>query len=478
MKNKRNHMKMIILAAILTAGSWAKAQTKTLTLKDCIETGIKNNLDVMQSNLEAEVARANWQQAKANFYPDLNGNITHGKNQGRSIDPFTNQYINQNVNFANYSLNSGVILFNGLRLINTLKQRSLGLKASEMDLQQQKDDLTIRILLTYLQVLRNQEQLVQARNQATLSERQVERLTELDKQGAIAPALLTDLQGDLATNQLTIYDVANSVETSKIELARLMNVPYQKNTELEPLDPSMFNLEYGTTSEQIYATALERFADVKASEFRLASASKGVKAARGNLWPELSLNGNVSTNYSSAAFQNIFVNTTEETTTSYVNFNGIKSPVIQPQDNYQSEQLKFKQQFDNNLFSSFNLNLRIPIFNALQARTQVKLASIQQKNTEYQLTTVKVQLQQSIEQAYLNMMTALDRYKTLVQQVDAYNKSFIAAEAKFNSGVGTSVDYLTAKNNLDRSNINLIQARYDYAIRTKVLDFYQGLKLY
>ena len=257
-----------------------------------------------------------------------------------------------------------------------------------------------------------------------------------------------------------------------------MNVPYVKNTELEPLDPSMFNMEYGTTSEQIYATALANFSDVKASEFRLASATKGVKAAKGNLWPELSLNGNVSTNYSSAAFQSIFVNTTEQTTTSYVNFNGIKSPVIQPQDNYVSEELKFKKQLDNNLFSSFNLNLRIPIFNALQARTQVKIAAIQLKNNQNELTTVKVQLQQSIEQAYLNMITALDRYKTLVQQVDAYTKSFIAAEIKFNAGVGTSVDYLTAKNNLDRSNINLIQARYDYAIRTKVLDFYQGLKLY
>src|SRR5688572_5408400 len=153
MKNKRNHMKIIILVLLCSASTWASAQSKHLTLKECIETGIKNNFDVLQSTLDAEVARANWQQAKANLYPDLNGNLTHGKNQGRSIDPFTNQYINQNVNFANYSLNSGVVLFNGLRLINTLKQRSLGLKAAEMDLQQQKDDLTIRILLTYLQVL-------------------------------------------------------------------------------------------------------------------------------------------------------------------------------------------------------------------------------------------------------------------------------------------------------------------------------------
>jgi outer membrane protein len=68
------------------------------------------------------------------------------------------------------------------------------------------------------------------------------------------------------------------------------------------------------------------FSDVKASELRMASASKGVKAAKGDLWPELSLNGNISTNYSSQAYQNSYVNTTEITSQDYVNFNGIKSP--------------------------------------------------------------------------------------------------------------------------------------------------------
>ncbi|RYF82042.1 MAG: TolC family protein, partial [Chitinophagaceae bacterium] len=44
----------------------------------------------------------------------------------------------------------------------------------------------------------------------------------------------------------------------------------------------------------------------------------------------------------------------------------------------------------------------------------------------------------------------------------------------FNAGVGTSVDYLIAKNNLDRANINLISARYDFVLRKKVLDYYQN----
>ncbi|HYM95366.1 MAG TPA: TolC family protein, partial [Chitinophagaceae bacterium] len=74
--------------------------------------------------------------------------------------------------------------------------------------------------------------------------------------------------------------------------------------------------------------------------------------------------------------------------------------------------------------------------------------------------------------------SASDRYKAILDQVAAYTESFSAAEIRFNSGVGTPVDYLTAKNNLDRANINLINAKYDFVLRTKILDYYEGKKLW
>ena len=76
------------------------------------------------------------------------------------------------------------------------------------------------------------------------------------------------------------------------------------------------------------------------------------------------------------------------------------------------------------------------------------------------------------------MVSASNRYKTLLEQVSAYTESFSAAEVRFNNGVGTSIDYLAAKNNMDRANINMITSRYDYVLRTKVLDYYQGKQLW
>jgi outer membrane protein len=88
--------------------------------------------------------------------------------------------------------------------------------------------------------------------------------------------------------------------------------------------------------------------------------------------------------------------------------------------------------------------------------------------------STKTELQQQIEQAYVNMNTAYERYQTLTQQVQDYSESFRIAEVRFNAGAMNSIDYLIVKRSVDNANINLIAAKYDYILRTKILDFYQG----
>ncbi len=64
--------------------------------------------------------------------------------------------------------------------------------------------------------------------------------------------------------------------------------------------------------------------------------------------------------------------------------------------------------------------------------------------------------------------------QTLERQVADFEESFRTTEVRFNAGAVTQVDYLIAKNNVDRSRSNLIIAKYDYIFREKILDYYQG----
>jgi outer membrane protein len=239
-----------------------------------------------------------------------------------------------------------------------------------------------------------------------------------------------------------------------------------------------FNINYTETPENIYAASLQNFAQIKSVRLRTQSAEKAIASAKGELFPTLSLGGNLNTNYSSVATQSLLINTTDVPSSNYVIINGSQVPVITKQNNYSFKYIDFGNQLSNNLFSTINISLRIPIFNAVQTKNKIRLAKIDFKNSELIEQNAKTELQQSIERAYVNLSGTQAKYKLLQEQVASFNESFRAADVRFNAGAITSVDYLIAKNNLDKSKTNLIIAKYDFVLRSKVLDYYQGKALW
>ncbi len=471
-------MKRILITVIsIFLGVVIKAQDSTLSLRQSVETAIANNLEVKQTDLELQNASVYLKQSRANLLPNLFGNLNNGLNQGRSIDPFTNSYINQQLNYANFGLNTDVTVFSGGRLHNLVRQNALNHEAARMDLQQSKDQLTLNVILAYLQILNNEDQLIQAKQQASVTENQVERLEILDKDGAIAPALLYDLKGQLANDELSIISSRNSLNTAKLNLLQLMNVPYNRTLKVEKISADQF-VAYESSPDEIYQLATKQLALVKAADLRRQGAEKTVKVAKSFFYPTIGLGANLFTNYSSAARKDILLSTSQVTSGDYIEISGNKVPVYTSQRTYNSEKINYFSQFNNNYSTSISVGLNVPIFNAFRAKYQVTLARIALKNTEYQLETTNIQLKQSIEQAHFNMTAAYERYLALVEQVENFTSSFRAAEERFIEGVITQVDYLIAKNNVDRAKTNLIIANYDYLVRTKVLDYYKGKPLW
>lgn len=472
-----NRIVWIFIYSIFVLPLAAQEKHKIYSLKECISTAIANNLEVNQAGLQVQIDEVNWKQSRLDRLPFLDGTASQGINQGRSIDPFTNTYSNQQISFANYGINGGVVIFNGFTAKNTISQNHLNYEASKMDWQQVKDNLTINVILAYLQAVANDELLAQAKAQADLTKKQLERLEILNREGAVAPPLVYDLKGQYASDLLQIADIENAASASRIALARLMNIPADKNMMLEKFDATMPLAIYENTSASVYQEALQGFAGIKAIDLRRESAVKAVKIAKGRLFPTLSFNGGMNTNFSSAATQSHLLNTTEITTSDYVLVNGTPSAVIKKQNNYSTQKIGYGSQLGNNIYNSFSLNLTIPIFHSFQARNGVKLSAINLKNAELREQAAKTSLQQNIEEAYTNMTTAYNRYKILLQQVNDYTESYHAAEIRFNNGVGTSVDYLTAKNNLEKAKSNLVSAKYDYLLRIRILDYYKGSPL-
>lgn len=436
---------------LLSLFGFAQDSTHTynvLTLKQCVEIGIANNATVKTAEFQADIAHVNLTQAKGNLIPQLNGNINNYLNQGRSINTATNTYINQGFTSANYNLTSSATLFNGFYLLNNLKKNKYAYEASKMDWQQSKDKLLLDILLAYVQMLTNTDLLVQARRQADVTKQEVDRLETMNREGAIKPSDLYDLRGQYASDQLAYINAQNALDQARYSLAQLMNIPYNKNFAVERIGADQFDMNYGSSPDSIYQIAMQQLAIVKASDLRVKSFNKEVKAAKGNLFPSLGIGAGISTNFSSLA------------------------------TDAANNKLPYYNQLSNNYGTYLGAGITIPILNNLRYRNQVAFAKIDYKTAQFNAVTTRIQLKQNIEMDYFNMTASLDRYKTTSYQVDAYTESFRAAELRFTEGVGTVVDYLFTKNNLDRAKTSLITGRYDYLLRTKILDYYQGRPLW
>lgn len=456
---------------------YSPIMAQTWSLKQVIDIAHTNNLQVKQSGLQMQTAEAFYNQSKNNKLPTVNGSYNFGINNGRSIDPFTNSYINEQLTSSNAALNANFVIYSGKRLKNLITQNDLLWQANKQDWQQEKDNLTLNILLAYLQVLNNEDLLQLAKTQVIVTQKQVERLEILNRNGAIQPAFLYDMKGQLATDELTVVNTKNDLASSKLTLSQLMNVPFNKDIQLERIgeeaDMSALNL-YETAPSAIYNEAVQQLAWVKASELRQQSAAVSIKIAEANYYPTVSLFGQLGTNYSSAAQLLTPTGTSDVTTNNFVNINGNNYAVVSKNTNFESDRIQYFNQLGNNLNSFIGVNVRIPIFNAFQTKTLVNVAKLQEQTAAIATDNVKRQLQQAIEQAHLNLTAAFDRFTVLKQQVQAFQASFVAAEKRFTEGVIHSVDYLIVKNNLDRANANMVNAQYDYLFRIKVLDFYRG----
>jgi outer membrane protein len=137
----------------------------------------------------------------------------------------------------------------------------------------------------------------------------------------------------------------------------------------------------------------------------------------------------------------------------------------------------FLPQVRDNVGKQLSFNLNIPILNGWQARTNVQRSVIGVKQAELRAEQTRLQLRQNVQQAYADAQAAYRRYVSSKRQVEALGTAYRNSEIRFNNGLMNGTDFNIAKNNLSAAESSMIQAKYEYIFRRKVLDFYQGKPL-
>lgn len=434
---------LLASALLLVVFTAARAQ-ETWSLQKCIDYALQNNIQIKQQSLNSEYYQNQYQQAKNNRLPNLNSGFQNNLNFGRTVGP-DNTYLNINSNSTSGSLSTNVTLWSGFTLKNSIKMADMDLRASLEDMQKAKDDIMLNIAAAYLEVLFAQEMLTVSEDLLKITQLQIDRTNKLVDAGSLARGSLLEIQAQFAREEVDVVNAQNRVQLAYLSLYQLLELPSTESFLVEkPVLPEISANMSLINSMDVFKNAVQLRPAVKGAEFKLESARNQLLVAKGNLMPSLSFGGN------------------------YYNFYNNKYT------NYSGNKISFNDQIKSNERYGFGVSLNIPIFNRFQAKTGVSNAQIQLENSELQLQNTKNLLRKDIEQAYTNAVAAFKRYVANQKTVVSSQEAFRYTEEKFNVGMINSVEYNQSKNNLSKAQSDLLQAKYEYIFRTKILDFYNG----
>jgi outer membrane protein len=232
----------------------------------------------------------------------------------------------------------------------------------------------------------------------------------------------------------------NNYKLAKLDLSQLLELSTPEGFEIvQPdVDPKFVKL---TPPDEIYQVALAQKPGILAAKYRLEGSEKSIKIAKAAYYPELSFGMGLGTNY--------------------YTMKGINSA-------------SFGSQLNNNLNKYIGFSLNIPIFDRFSTRNSIRNAKMQQLNYSLQLESTKKTLYKEIQQAWYNALASENQYNSSVSALDAAKASFQLMREKYENGKATAVEYDESQVKLKKADSDLIQAKYDFLFRSKILDFYNG----
>lgn len=447
--------KLIFLFPILFMMFFTGSRAQIVwTLEDCIMYAFDNNISIKQQVLTTQYNENLLNQSKVSLAPNLNAGASHGFSFGRALDPTTYRFKeNQTIMTSNLNLTSSVTLFNGLQQMNTIQQNEFNLLAGLQDLEKLKNDISLLLASAYLQILFNRELLQVAINQHELTLQQVERTDKLVEAGSLARGSLLEIQAQAASEELNVINSQNYLGISYLTLTQYLDLDSVGDFEIEipefgdvVRDPIML------TVGMVYRDALNILPQIQSAEYKLQSAYEGLSIAQGGRSPSLFLNGQWFTGYSDAR-QRLNTETLE------------------------LEDVPFWDQVDGNRSASVSMGLNIPIFNRWMVNTNISNARLGVLSNELSLETTRMDLYKNIQQAYADAVAARKKHLATEEALISMEESFKYTEQKFEVGLVNTVEYNTEKNRLTETQSDLLQSKYDYIFKMKILDFYRGIPI-
>jgi outer membrane protein len=449
-------MKLFTIYLFLLITTFAQAQIKKWTLKECVDYAIENNINIQQSQLDNELIAIDKKDAIGNFLPSVNANGSHNWNIGLNVNPLTNILETQTFQNTGIGLNVGVDIYNGLQNQNRLRRSNLARIAGQYQLTKMKDDISLNVANAYLQILFNIENLKVQEEQLENNNKQKVRTQTLVDAGSVPRGDLLDMTATVATSEQAVVVAKNALLISKLSLAQLLQLDEFESFDVAEADYFLTESEVMLQSPNaIYDKAKEERMELKIARANLDVAQKDIDIARGAFQP--SLRGFYS--FSSRA-------TNSDRFSQDINGDLIArgpAPIF--------------DQFSENKGNAFGFQLSVPILNGFAVRNSVERSKVSFKRSQVAVSQQEIDLKRNVFTAFTDANGALNAYEAAVKAVEARRESYKYAQERFDVGLLNAFDLNQSQTLFANAESDVIRTKYDYIFRVKVVEFYFGIPI-
>ena len=435
-------MKKTIAICIAAAFSLCTPAQRVMTLAQCIDYAVSHNVNVKRYANNVEQQKVQLSTARNSRLPDLTAGASQSFNFGRGLNS-ENAYVNRNTQSTGFNLQTSVPLLTGGRIPNEIAMSRLNLQAATADLEHARQSIARQVAAAYLQAVYAAEVVKVQEAQVAFSKIQEDRISKLFNAGKSPESDVVEAHSQVAQDEMGRTQAKCDYKLAMLDLSQLL--------ELSSPDSIEIVAPQGETSptlpplpDRLFARAEGVKPEIQAEKLRLQAAEKNIRIAKAALYPTLSLGAGLSSEYYKTS-------------------------------GYQAA--SFSKQLSDNFNKSIGLSLNIPIFNRLATRNSIRQAKLQQSEQALQLDETKKTLYKEIQQAYYNAVNAQAKYESALAARKAAESNFNMMTGKFENGRANATELEEAKTKRANAITSTLQAKYEYILRMKIIEFYEGNKL-
>lgn len=435
-------MKQVLTILITVVVTFSFAQEKNIwSLQECVDYALENNINVLQSKNQILSSEQDIIATKGNYFPTFGARLSQGLGLGNT-EIFQGQFVDRTSLSTNIGLSLNQTIYNGNRINNQYKQAKLNRETSELELNQMKDDISLNVVNAYLNVLFNKENLEIANAQFQFSNEQLKQVDNLVQAGVQPQASIYDAEATLAADEQNVTNAVNNYELSLLSLSQLLQLPFNGfEVETVNLDAPSETLLYNEV-DSVLDYALSNRYEIQVAEKNIENSQIGTQISKSSYYPNISLGYGFGSN----AF--------------YTNLSDTED--------------SFFNQLDNQKSHSFNLNINIPIFSRFQNKTNVAKSKIFEDQTILNLEQTKLNIEANVQRAFTDAKAAFKAYQAAQKSLTSQELAFNNSQERYNIGAMNAFDLEQARFRLISAQSSLVNAKYDFVFKTKVLDFYLG----